>query len=87
MSRHDRNDRDAVDHHDHEKIVDLGSFPTRFGAETIVAQLEAEGITASLGSDDAGGWQPGLGFSEGYHVMVLENDVARAREIIGDAFD
>ena len=84
MARDGRNDDE---HRNDEKIVDLGSFPTRFGAEALVAQLESEGITASVGSDDAGGWQPGLGFSEGYHVLVFENDVARAREIAGSAFD
>jgi len=74
-------------HRNNEKIVELGSMTTRFAADAVVAQLEAEGITASVASDDAGGWQPGLGFSEGYRVMVFENDVARARAIVGAEFD
>jgi hypothetical protein len=87
MSGRGRNDPGADEHRNKEKIVELTNAPTQFAAEAIVAQLEAEGIKATVAGDDAGGWEPGLGFAEGYRVMVFENDVPRAREIVGSEFD
>jgi hypothetical protein len=74
--------RDKVDHHDHEAIVELIRVPTRAEADVLLAKLHANDIAAMAGYGDASGWLPYLGNSQGHSVMVFENDVERARELI-----
>jgi hypothetical protein len=66
------------------RIVELTNASTQFSAQTIVAALQADGIKAFVGGDDAGGWELGLGFATGYRVMVLESDLDAARAVIAD---
>ena len=71
-----------ADHRNDERIVELTIAGSRFEAEALVAELKASGINAMIGSDDAGGWRPHMGFVEGYRVLVLEGDVPEAQRII-----
>lgn len=52
-------------------------------AEHDVQRLREGGIDAFLASDDAGGLRPEVGFMAGFRVMVREDDLAEADEILG----
>ena len=73
---------DHIDHHDHEKIVELTRVPTRTEADVLIAKLKANGIDAMGEYGDIGGWGPHIGIAQGNAVMVFENDVERARALI-----
>jgi len=73
-----------VDHHEHEKIVEVARVPSIVEAEAIVAELESRNIKASSSAEDAGAWRPNLTFAGGYRISVFENDAATARAIIAD---
>jgi hypothetical protein len=75
---------DGRNHHDHEKIVELVSVPSRFEAETLVAKLHANGIDAIADHNDAGGTAPHYAVFDGHRVLVFENDIARARALIAE---
>jgi hypothetical protein len=75
-------DRDHIDHHDHEKIVELTRVPTRTEADVLIAKLKANGIDAIGEYGDAGAWMPHLSLGQGCAVKVFENDVERARALI-----
>jgi hypothetical protein len=81
--RHDR-DEHAVDHRDHEKIVQLTTVPTRFEAEVLVAALEARGIKANAVHGDGSGWAPQYSVLVGHRVMVFEGDVETARALLAE---
>ena len=72
----------AVDHHDHDKIVELIRVPSRFEADTMVAKLQANGITASARYSDAGGWAPQFSTFGGHAVMVFDCDLEQATALI-----
>jgi hypothetical protein len=74
----------AVNHHDHDKIVELTQVPSRFEADTLVAKLQANGITASARYADAGGWAPQFSMFGGHGVMVFDSDLEQAQALIGD---
>lgn len=73
-----------VDHHDHDRIVELIRLPSRFEADVVIAKLEANGITASPNYGDAGGWAPQFSTFGSHAVMVFESDVAKASELIDE---
>jgi hypothetical protein len=77
MSEHEK-----IDHHDHEKIVELTRVPTRPEADLMLAKLKANGIDAAPSTGDADGWAPQYGLAQGYAILVFENDVVRARALI-----
>jgi hypothetical protein len=79
---HHRPDGDAVDHRNHEKIVELTSLPTRFEAEVAVAALSARGIKATIDHGDASGWDPMLSIWQGHRVLVFEGDLETARALL-----
>ena len=54
----------------------------RFDAENVAAFLRAQGIEAMVNSDDAGGTIPSLEESLGAQVLVSEENVEKARELI-----
>ena len=74
----------TVDHHDHDKIVELIRVPSRFEADTMVAKLQADGITASARHNDAGGWAPQFSRFGGHAVMVFDCDLERATTLISE---
>jgi hypothetical protein len=73
---------DHIDHHDHEKIVELTRVPTRTEADIRIAKLKANGIAAMGEYGDAGAWMPHLALMQGSAVMVFEDDLVRARDLI-----
>jgi hypothetical protein len=64
------------------RIVELERRPSRFEAETVAARLRAEGVRVMLPGDDAEGWYPHLGAVHGYRILVAEDDLEAAREIL-----
>jgi hypothetical protein len=74
----------AVDHHDHDKIVELIRVPSRFEADAMVAKLQAGGITASARHSDAGGWAPQFSMFGGHAVMVFDCDLDVANALIAE---
>jgi hypothetical protein len=73
-----------VDHHNHDRIVELTQVPSRFEADLLVAKLQANGITATARYNDAGGWAPQFARVNGSGVMVFESDFAKASELIDE---
>jgi hypothetical protein len=73
-----------VDHHDHDRIVELTRVPSRFEADLLIAKLEANGITASPNYGDFGGYLPRVAAIGSHAVMVFESDFARASELIDE---
>ena len=61
--------------------VPVAGYATRSEAEIVQGLLESAGIDASLSADDAGGAYPFV-LSGGAHVLVDEDDVEAASELI-----
>lgn len=76
--------KDGVDHHDHDKIVELCRVHGRFETDIIVAKLRANGITASPSYADAGGYLPRSGLLGGNQVLVFDCDLDRATALINE---
>ena len=64
--------------------VSVAIVSSRTEAELIVGMLRSNGIRAAVSADDAGGWDPQLQTASGVSVLVPAEDVARARQLIGD---
>jgi len=77
-------DSKPVDHHDHEKILELTRVPSRTEAAVIVAQLKSQGIDATIAADDVGAMRAYLTFTSGVQVLVFEHDLATAQRILVD---
>lgn len=73
-----------IDHHDHDRIVELTSVSSRFEADVLIAKLEANGITASANYGDFGGYLPRNSPIGRHSVMVFESDFAKASELIDE---
>ncbi len=56
-------------------------------AQLIVGMLEANGIIATISTDDAGGMEPQLQLTGGVRVIVPTEDLARAGELIAERGD
>ena len=63
-------------------FVTVGMFGSRPEAEVSRARLEFEGIEARISSDDAGGWEPPLGLTNGVRLLVRAPFVASALGIL-----
>jgi hypothetical protein len=72
----------TVNHHEHDKIVELCRVPGRFEADVIVARLRSNGITASVSYADAGGYLMRAGPLGGDQILVFDCDLARANAIL-----
>jgi hypothetical protein len=66
-------------------LVAVAVFPARIEADLARGALDAAGIYAVVAADDAGQQNPGLDYSRGVAVMVRNEDVAAARDILKDA--
>jgi hypothetical protein len=64
------------------KIVEAANFGTRLEAEAAIALLEANGIQASGKFGDAGGWMPYVSLLDGFRVVVFDDDLAAARDLL-----
>ena len=65
-----------------EGMVVVREKVDRLDAETIAAFLRAQGIEATVSSDDAGGVLPALEESRGVQVIVRKGDEERARQLL-----
>ena len=66
-------------------LVAVAVFPIRVEADLARGALDAAGIYAVVAADDAGQQNPGLDYSRGVAVLVREEDVNAARELLNDA--
>jgi len=62
-------------------IVELTTVDSYVEAEALITALDDAEIKAIRGTDEAGGWLPNLAASEGYRVLVFEDDLEAARAI------
>lgn len=63
-------------------FMTVGMFGSRPEAEVSRARLESEGLEARVQSDDAGGYEPQLGLTNGVKLMVRAPFVAVALGIL-----
>jgi len=63
-------------------IVLLKIFQNDFEAQTAKAQLEEEGIICLLSGDNEGGMAPNLSLTRGIRILVNENNLERAIEVL-----
>jgi Putative prokaryotic signal transducing protein len=70
---------------DRGRRVEVARFPDDLTAQLVVSRLRAEGIEATLISDDAGSTYPMLQMVHGVRVLVPEEDEAAALEILEEA--
>ncbi len=68
-------------------FVTVGMFGSRPEAEISRARLEFEGIEALVSSDDAGGYEPPLGLTNGVRLLVRASFVASALGILEPSDD
>lgn len=69
-----------------ENTVVAKTFPNEFEAERAKGILDENGIKSFVQRDDAGGMEPPLQLTEGVKLIVLEDDLQRAKEIL-DAYN
>ncbi len=63
-------------------LAKLGTYGSTTEAELVRARLEANGIDSLVQADDASGTVPSLGGIEGIRVLVREEDLADAYEVL-----
>jgi len=63
------------------RVIELTMVHSRAEAEMLVSLLRSEGLRAMSSADDGGGWGPNVGI-EGVRVLVLEDDLAAATEVL-----
>jgi hypothetical protein len=66
------------------RLIPIRTFATRSEAEIAQGLLASAGIAASLSTDDAGGAYP-FDFSGGAQLLVDEDDVEAATELLSGA--
>jgi hypothetical protein len=67
----------------HSNLVAVQSFGTRAEADMALGILESSGIEAMIQADTAGGMRQHLAWSSvGFRVLVREEDVAKALEVL-----
>ncbi|MEJ2247307.1 MAG: hypothetical protein P8Y80_14710 [Acidobacteriota bacterium] len=72
-------------HVDYVDFIKIRTYYCRQDADLAKSFLSANGLQAVVFSDDAGGIHHGLSFSRGVHLMVQEEDVEKAKEILSDS--
>ncbi len=65
--------------------MQLASFPSRFEADVVIAMLASDGIRATANYGDSDGWAPHLALYQGARVLVFDDDLDRARELLDAA--
>jgi hypothetical protein len=66
-------------------IVELTRLPSRFEADVLIAKLRSSGVRVIMSAGDVGGWYPHLGLTQGYGVLVAEDDLDAAKQLIASA--
>jgi hypothetical protein len=81
-----RPDGPALDHHDHDPIVELEYYTTGLQAEVVVAKLKANGIAcySQLEPRAFGVAYTPLGDMASQSVHVFQSDLDKARAIIAE---
>ena len=69
---------------DQDRLVVVRTFLNRIDADLAQGALEAAGIDAMVGADDAEGNQPGL-WMGGVRILVREEDAEEAAQVLGPA--
>ncbi len=65
-----------------DDLVVLRTFLNHIEADLAESALEAAGIHCAISADDAGGMRPSLWVGGGVRLLVRQEDVARASEIL-----
>jgi hypothetical protein len=65
-------------------VVELARYSYRHEAEIAAGFLEDAGIPALVQVDDAGGYDFGLSFARPARLLVPQEQLARAREVLED---
>jgi cell division protein FtsN len=68
-------------------MVPVATFGTRSEAEIVQGLLASAGIDASISADDAGGAYPFVVLSGGAQLLVDENDVEAATQVLASETD
>jgi hypothetical protein len=66
------------------KFVFLTTYPDRMIANLTANMLRGSGILVQVRSDDAGGVDPALALINGVELLVPEEQLAMAQEILAD---
>lgn len=69
---------------EYEDLRVVRTYSADYGAELGKSILEANGITAVIASDEAGGTLPGLALTQGVHLLVDADDLEKARTVFQD---
>jgi hypothetical protein len=64
------------------RIVVAANFGSRIEADHAIELLEANGIQASGKYGDAGGWLPHIALYDGFRVVVFDEDLDAAQELL-----
>jgi len=64
------------------ELVVVHTFGSQPEADLAVSALEAADIDAVIKEDSAGGMRPSLAWAGGYEVLVREEDLAAARDVL-----
>jgi Putative prokaryotic signal transducing protein len=67
----------------HTEVAAIASSTVE--AQLIAGMLEANGITARVSADDAGGQEPQWQLTDGVRVIVASDDLAEARRLISES--
>jgi hypothetical protein len=67
------------------RIVEVANFPSRFEAQLAMSFLETAGIRAMAKFGDASGVVPYYALVDGFRVLVFEDDLDAAREILDES--
>ena len=70
-----------------DNAVVLTTVLHRILGDPIAAYLKEHGIRAIVRSDDCGGLDPALAFTHGVEVRVAEEDLPRAKRLLGQMRD
>ena len=68
------------------QLIKIRRFLYRHEAEMAKELLEGQGIKVLLNIDDGGGTRPQLAYSGGAALLVMEEDVQKARDLLNNAF-
>jgi TPP-dependent indolepyruvate ferredoxin oxidoreductase alpha subunit len=66
-------------------MVRLRSFTNQLDGEIALGRLEALGVKAMLETDNCGGMRPHLDLQAGVHLIVIEAEAEKAREILAES--
>jgi hypothetical protein len=67
---------------EYEDFINFKTYSARYEAELAQSVLETNGIETLISSDDAGGVGPALAFTRGVQLLVKEEDIQKAEELL-----